>query len=99
VEGRYHPRWLPLLSEKGRFGLGYGKFTDRANQLEFNGVVMNFEADLIYALSGTSRWSVVAALNWKSGNLLRVEAAALDSSDRHLPINWVGTSVGMHYSF
>ncbi len=101
VEGKLFPLWLPRLSERGRFGISFGNFKDVVNDLSFTSYLFNFEAGFIYQMGEDSPWSIEACFFWNSGNLMLNVADTNTSfpSDRHLPVNWLGSSFGLQYSF
>jgi len=92
--------FFPQLTQKARFGFTFGHFQDEANNLGFSSFLFNIEAALLYQINPTSPWSVEGSLMWHSGNLmLNVADDSTFSSDRHLPLNWIGSSLGVRYSF
>lgn len=101
VEGKLFPLWLPRLSERARFGFSFGNFKDLANDLSFDSYLFSLETSFIYQINNVSPWSIGASFFWNSGNLMLNVADTSTSfpSDRHLPVNWLGSSIGLQYSF
>jgi len=99
IESKWFPTILPLFSEKARVGMEWGNFNDSVNNLSFTGYLFTCDATLIYQLSAHSPYSISASIFWDTGNLMLNGASTLSDADRHLAVNWLGTSVGLLYSF
>lgn len=98
VESKFFPESLELFTERARFGVMLGRFNDEINQLGFNGYLFTTEIAIIRQWKTGSRYSLTAALFWKSGHLVNRDDGLL-ASDRNLPVTWLGTSFGLQYSF
>jgi hypothetical protein len=100
IESKLFLKALPLLTQRARVGFAYGKFQDEANAISFTSYLLTIEAALIYQLGEGSPFAVTGALQWNTGDLVSTNDANLTSqADRHLPVNWIGSSFGFLYSF
>ena len=100
ISGRYFSGILPQFTERVRVGFIYGNFKDNVNHIPFKSFVLNAETSLIYQLNPNSPWSLCGSLNWNSGMLVRyyVNTSGLSKS-YGIPADWIGTTLGMIYSF
>lgn len=90
---------LPQLESRGRLGVALGRFSDQANAITFDGLLVILEASLKYPLGHESRWFLTGALSWTAGTLLRQSEVPLSKNTRSLPVSWIGNSLGLSYLF
>lgn len=98
IENKFFPELFPLFTERARVGILIGKFSDDTNDLTFNAYLFTIEAGVIRQLNVNSPWSIAGGMFWKIGQLMNADQTLL-SSDRSLPIAWIGASLGLQYSF
>lgn len=96
VRAHLFPSWLPLLTEKARFGLGLGGFMDRKNSLGFKGYTWSFEASLQQQLGYKSKFGIELAGTWHVGWAVSSERPTLTG---RIPVTWVTTSLGFLFWF
>ncbi|MGK5084096.1 hypothetical protein WDW37_12435 [Bdellovibrionota bacterium FG-1] len=97
ISGRLSPDLLPLLCERGRFGLGFGHFNDTINSLTFSGTTFSYHFELGLRLGIHSRWILWAGLGHEAGSLLASNGHG-ESTDR-LPISWLSETLALGFSF
>jgi hypothetical protein len=99
VSGKLFPRMLPLLTERGRFGVGYGSFHDDANDVLFTALIFSAQVFLAYQLGAESRWSLTGGMGFDTGVLVAKTPSYGNLQMRRLPVSWVATTIGLQYFF
>ncbi|OFZ81573.1 MAG: hypothetical protein A2583_08625 [Bdellovibrionales bacterium RIFOXYD1_FULL_53_11] len=89
VHAKAFPYFLPLLSQKGRFGVSYAMFNDAKNSLNFRGYIATAEGALQYALGSKSRFSIelYGSMNW--GEITEMDSAVYSHQHKRLPVSFV----------
>ena len=97
VTARFFREYLPQLSERARFGAGYGSFSDQLNALKFTGFLASFEGALQYQLNPKRPFAVEFAVNWHVGQIsLSGQSSERDSQ---LSISYVTSALSLVYWF
>jgi hypothetical protein len=100
ISSRLFSGYLPKFTERVRVGLNYGSYEDNINHIPFKSYILNVETSVIYQLRPDYPWSLCGSLNWNSGMLVRYYVDSEGKNQSYgLPASWVGTSLGMLYSF
>lgn len=96
VTGQFFADRFPRLSQRARFGVGLGRFTDRVNELQFLSITATFEADLEYQLFPASRWALRLGGAWQTGVLKRQDD--IRDVEKRLPVSWLQASFSLLYA-
>lgn len=99
VSNQFFSGFLAGLTERARAGFAYGNYNDDANNIPFQSYILSIEASVLYQLFPTSPWSLSASLNWNIGSLVRDYSGNPHYSSYAIPVSWVGSSVGIEYTF
>jgi hypothetical protein len=99
VSNQFFSGFLAGLTERARAGLAYGNYNDDVNNIPFQSYILTIEASVLYQVFPTSPWSLYASLNWNTGSLVRDYSELPQNSSYALPVSWVGTSLGIEYTF
>jgi len=98
VRGRLFVDRFPRLTEKVRFGLSYGGYTDATNAIAFTGILASLEMGLEYQLSPTVPIAIEGALNYRYGILRRSVPLATENLGQ-LPVQFWEMSLAFNYWF
>ena len=90
VTTRFLQDYVPLLSQKARFGLAYGMFTDISNSVKLTGILASFEGALQYQLWNNSPFAVELGLTYFYGKV---------KNEAELPITFLTSSFSVLYWF
>lgn len=93
----YFGSYLPRLSERGRFGYGWGPFTDSKNGLIFSSQLLTFEAALQYQLGQKSPFAVDLAATAVSGVIQNKRF--LTQNMNRLPVSWMTLTASLFIWF
>lgn len=96
VGARLFADFLPMLTQRARFGLAWGSFSDQENELGFSARLYSFEAGLQYHLAPSSPFAIEASVTGYAGTLARKEGASSAQQGR-LPVAWLVYSIGVSY--
>lgn len=88
--------FLPLLTERSRFGLGYGNYTDVSNGLSFSGILPSVELGFQYQLSSSSPITLDLAISYHWGFL---QLANVEPDLGRLPVSFAATSLSFAFWF
>ena len=94
---RLFPNALPLMSERCRFGIGWGTFTDQQNSISFSALIFTVEGAVEYQLGYKSHWALEAGGQWSFGRL--IASGSLTDQAGRLPISYVTGSISLLYWF
>ncbi|GEM_PF-1613208 len=83
-------RWV----EWGHFGLGYARFSDGANSLEFKGALARMQGGVGYRLDPVM---LSLGLSWNLSYVQRISSPYEMPHDNFLPLQWWGVHVGFSY--
>jgi hypothetical protein len=97
VIGRLFASSLPQLTERVRFGMGYGSMSDQINNLSFSAISFSFETDLEYQLGVGSRFAVKGGVIYNAGVL--DNKADSDPTHGRLPASWLQEQLALVYYF
>lgn len=100
ISNRLFSGYLPQFTERVRVGFNYGNYNDNVNNIPFKSYILNVETSIIYQLKPEDPWSLCGSLNWNTGMLVRYYVDSEGKNQSYgLPASWLGTSIGMLYTF
>jgi len=92
VAGHLFTSFPSILTERARFGFGYGNFTDITNAIPFTGYLLSFEAGVQCRLGSESHFAVELSANFREGILA---SQKLLGPDGELPVLFLSSSISL----
>jgi len=98
VSNQFTSGFLTGFTERVRAGFELGNYNDDVNNIPFRSYIFNIETSILYQINPSIPWSLIVSLSWNSGMLVR-DYGDGPTSAYGLPVSWVGSSIGLEYTF
>jgi hypothetical protein len=99
VSNQFFSGLLAGFTERARAGFSYGNYNDDVHNIPFESYIFSIETSVLYQVIPSSPWSLNVSLNWNTGSLVRDYGGDPQYRSYAIPVGWVGSSIGIEYSF